>query len=57
MKSDIATIMQPLHFIAHVLKQKFVFVQVHLQPSPQKPQQELHAESWNHPLVAEHRDL
>lgn len=54
MESDIATIMQPLHLIAHVLKQKFVFVQVHLQPPPQQPQQELHTEGGNHPLVAEH---
>ena len=46
--------MQPLHFIAHMLKKQFVLVQVHLQPSPQQSQQELHTKSWNHTLVTEH---
>lgn len=54
MEGDITAVVQPLHLVAHVLEQKLVLVQVHLQPPPQKPQQELHAESRDHPLVTEH---
>lgn len=51
MEGDITAVVQPLHLIAHVLEQKLVLVQVHLQPPPQKPQQELHAESRDRSLI------
>lgn len=54
-EGDVAAVVQPLHLVAHVLEQELVFVQVHLQPPPQQPQQELHAEGRDHTLVTQHR--
>lgn len=50
MKRHISSAVQSLHLIAHVLKQQLVFVQVHLQPAPQQPEQELHSGCWDHTL-------
>lgn len=50
MKSHIPSVVQPLHLIAHVFKQQLVFVQVHLQPASQEPEQELHPRCWDHTL-------
>lgn len=50
MEGDIAAIVQTLHLIAHMLEQKLVLVQIHLQAAPQKPQQELHTECGDYPL-------
>lgn len=50
MESDITTIMEPFHFIAHVLEQQLVLVEIYLQPAPQKPQQKFHSEGRDYSL-------
>lgn len=50
MEGDITTIMEPLHFVAHVLEQQLVLVEIHLQPAPQKPQQKFHSEGRDYSL-------
>lgn len=56
MESDVAPVVQPLHLVAHVLKEKFVFVKVHLQPPTQQAQQEFHAERGDQALDGKHKD-
>lgn len=50
MEGYISSAVKPLHLIAHVFKQQLVFVQVHLQPASEQPEQELHPGCWNHTL-------
>lgn len=50
MESDITTIVEPLHLIAHVLEQQLVLVEIHLQPASQQPQQEFHSEGRDYTL-------
>lgn len=50
MESHISSVVQPLHLVAHVLEQQFVFVQVDLKPSSEQTEQELHPGCRNHAL-------
>lgn len=50
MESDITTIMEPFHFVAHVLEQQLVLVKIYFQPATQKPQQKFHSEGRNYSL-------
>lgn len=50
MESDITAIMEPFHFVAHVLEQQLVLVKIYLQPATQKPQQKFHSEGRNYSL-------
>lgn len=49
----IAPVVQPLHLIAHVLKQQLVLVQVHLQSASEQTQEELHPGRRDHTLRRE----
>lgn len=49
-ESHISSTMKSLHLIAHVFKQQLVFVQIHLQPAPEQPEQKLHPRCRDHSL-------
>lgn len=55
MEGYISSTVKSLHLIAHVLKQQFVFVQVHLQPASEQTKQELHPRCWDHTLGKTYR--
>lgn len=50
MEGHVASTVQSLHLVAHVLKQQLVFVQVHLQPASEQTEQELHPGRWDNAL-------